>query len=251
MNPQWLANYKPISDAFMAYGWFVAPFLIGAEFTVVQETADYIAKNPPARRRHHRLLFPIGRDSHRAEWRIRRIEMICLTSEHSVGMWGHSWITPLMVHKWSTSQIRSTRCQSGLRTRHVLSPSPAPPPRLRPSSRSKCRMPAQKPRQVISLASARPATNASASEATAVKGLIGPFCRASSAGREVFSYHRLVPVSALVPAHHPQSVHLPNHGHYNVGKASLPPPINYMSRHRRAGWVLLLCNGPNRAFRTG
>lgn len=47
MNPQWLAKYKPISDAFMAYGWFVAPFLIGAEFTVVEETADYIAKNPP------------------------------------------------------------------------------------------------------------------------------------------------------------------------------------------------------------
>jgi hypothetical protein len=236
MNPQWLANYKPISDAFMAYGWFVAPFLIGAEFTVVQETADYIAKNPPARRRHHRLLFPIGRDSHRAEWRIRRIEMICLTSSTRLG-WGHSWITPLMVHKWSTSQIRSTRCQSGLRTRHVLSPSPAPPPRLRPSSRSKCRMPAQKPRQVISLASARPATNASASEATAVKGLIGPFCRASSAGREVFSYHRLVPVSALVPARHLQPAHyhcsqgsprhhLPSHGHYNVDKPSLPAPIN-------------------------
>jgi hypothetical protein len=32
MNPQWLAKYRPISDAFMAYGWFVAPFLIGAEF---------------------------------------------------------------------------------------------------------------------------------------------------------------------------------------------------------------------------
>jgi hypothetical protein len=47
MNPQWLAKYKPISDAFMAYGWFVAPFLIGAEFSVVEKTADYIAKNPP------------------------------------------------------------------------------------------------------------------------------------------------------------------------------------------------------------
>ena len=47
MNPQWLAKYKPISDAFMAYGWFVAPFLIGAEISVVEQTADYIAKNPP------------------------------------------------------------------------------------------------------------------------------------------------------------------------------------------------------------
>jgi hypothetical protein len=47
MNPQWLAKYKPISDAFMAYGWFVAPFLIGAEFSVVEQTADYVAKNPP------------------------------------------------------------------------------------------------------------------------------------------------------------------------------------------------------------
>ena len=47
MNPQWLAKYKPISDAFMAYGWFVAPFLIGAEFSVVEQTADYITKNPP------------------------------------------------------------------------------------------------------------------------------------------------------------------------------------------------------------
>lgn len=47
MNPQWLAKYKPISDALMVYGWFVAPFLIGAEFKVVEQTADYIAQNPP------------------------------------------------------------------------------------------------------------------------------------------------------------------------------------------------------------
>jgi hypothetical protein len=47
MNPHWFAKYKPISDAFMAYGWFVAPFLIGAEFSIVEDTADYIAKNSP------------------------------------------------------------------------------------------------------------------------------------------------------------------------------------------------------------
>lgn len=47
MNPQWLAKYKPLSDAFMAYGWFVAPFLIGAEFTAVEQAGEYIAKNPP------------------------------------------------------------------------------------------------------------------------------------------------------------------------------------------------------------
>ena len=47
MNPQWLAKYKPLSNAFMAYGWFVAPFLIGAEFAAVEETGDFIAQNPP------------------------------------------------------------------------------------------------------------------------------------------------------------------------------------------------------------
>ena len=47
MNPQWLAKYQPISHTFMAYGWFVAPFLIGAEFTIVEQAADYIADNPP------------------------------------------------------------------------------------------------------------------------------------------------------------------------------------------------------------
>jgi hypothetical protein len=31
----------------MAYGWFVAPFLIGAELTIVEKAADYIANNPP------------------------------------------------------------------------------------------------------------------------------------------------------------------------------------------------------------
>jgi hypothetical protein len=47
MNPQWLARYKPISDSFMEYGWFVAPFLIGAEFSIVENTVDYIARNAP------------------------------------------------------------------------------------------------------------------------------------------------------------------------------------------------------------
>jgi hypothetical protein len=47
MNPQWLAKYRPISDVFMEYGWFVAPFLIGAEFKVVEDTADYIFQHPP------------------------------------------------------------------------------------------------------------------------------------------------------------------------------------------------------------
>ncbi|MEI9899206.1 MAG: hypothetical protein WDN31_02685 [Hyphomicrobium sp.] len=48
MNPEWLAKYKPLSDAFMTYGWFVAPFIIGAEFKEVEETAAYIAAHPPA-----------------------------------------------------------------------------------------------------------------------------------------------------------------------------------------------------------
>ena len=61
----------------------------------------------------------------------------------------------------------------------------------RPSSRSKCRMPAQKPRQVMSLASARPATKASASEATAVKGLIGqPILPSGIGGLRVFVMHQ-------------------------------------------------------------
>lgn len=47
MNPNWLAKYRPISDAFMTYGWFVAPFLIGAEFEAVEKTAAHIAQNPP------------------------------------------------------------------------------------------------------------------------------------------------------------------------------------------------------------
>ncbi len=47
MNPVWLAKYGPLSQIFMGYGWFVAPFLIGAEFEVVEKTADYISKNPP------------------------------------------------------------------------------------------------------------------------------------------------------------------------------------------------------------
>lgn len=48
-----------------------------------------------------------------------------------------------------------------------------------------------------------------------------------------FSHHHLVPVSVLAPARHPQPAryhcspgslhrHLPNHGHYNVDKPSLP-----------------------------
>jgi hypothetical protein len=47
VNPEWLAKYRPLSDIFMEYGWFVAPFLIGAEFEIVEEAAGRISKNPP------------------------------------------------------------------------------------------------------------------------------------------------------------------------------------------------------------
>jgi hypothetical protein len=52
----------------------------------------------------------------------------------------------------------------------------------------------------------------------------------------LFIRHRLVPVSALVPAHHPQRAryhciqgsphhHLPNHDRYNVDRPSLLAPF--------------------------
>ena len=107
------------------------------------------------------------------EYTYRRIEKICLTSEHSIGMSGHSWITPLTVHVCSTAQTLRTRCQSRLRTRHMLSPSPAPPPTRRPSSRSKCRMPPQALSHVLSTARACPASKTSASEAMAARRLLG------------------------------------------------------------------------------
>lgn len=47
MNPKWLATYPPLSASFMAYGWFVAPYLIGAELEVVQEAGRYIGAHPP------------------------------------------------------------------------------------------------------------------------------------------------------------------------------------------------------------
>lgn len=47
MDPKWLATYKPLSDLFMTYGWFVAPYIIGAEFAEVEQTAEYIRNNPP------------------------------------------------------------------------------------------------------------------------------------------------------------------------------------------------------------
>jgi hypothetical protein len=47
MNTNWLTKYRPLSDVFMTYGWFVAPFLIGAEFETVEKTAAYITENPP------------------------------------------------------------------------------------------------------------------------------------------------------------------------------------------------------------
>ena len=104
----------------------------------------------------------------------RRIKKICLTSEHSIGMSGHSWIPPLTVHVCSTGQTLRTRCQSRLRTRHMLSPSPAPPPTRRPSSRSKCRMPPQALPHVTSTARACPASKTSASAAMAARCLLGP-----------------------------------------------------------------------------
>lgn len=47
MNPTWIAKYKPLSDIFMDYGWFVAPFIFGNEFKVVEETANFIQTHPP------------------------------------------------------------------------------------------------------------------------------------------------------------------------------------------------------------
>jgi hypothetical protein len=47
MDPRWLAKYRPMSELFMDYGWFVSPFLIGAELEIVEKTADFVVKNPP------------------------------------------------------------------------------------------------------------------------------------------------------------------------------------------------------------
>lgn len=43
----WIAKYRTITDAFMDYGWFVAPFMIGAEFQAVEKMADELSSNPP------------------------------------------------------------------------------------------------------------------------------------------------------------------------------------------------------------
>lgn len=75
MNPEWLANYRPISAAFMEYGWFVAPFMIGAEFKTVRDTADYISQHPPQNeqerrdiesRIYHALVEPVFHSEYRA-----------------------------------------------------------------------------------------------------------------------------------------------------------------------------------------
>jgi len=44
---QWIAKYRTITDAFMTYGWFVAPFMIGAEFQAVEKMADQLNNHPP------------------------------------------------------------------------------------------------------------------------------------------------------------------------------------------------------------
>lgn len=75
MNPNWLAKYKPISDRLMVYGWFVAPFLIGAEFTIVEEADAYVTQHPPKsdqdrrdieERIYHALCEPVFNSGYRA-----------------------------------------------------------------------------------------------------------------------------------------------------------------------------------------
>ncbi len=48
MNPAWIAKFRPLTELFMDYGWFVAPFLVGAELSDIEEAADWIRLNPPA-----------------------------------------------------------------------------------------------------------------------------------------------------------------------------------------------------------
>ena len=66
------------------------------------------------------------------------------------------------------------------------------------------------------------------------------------ASSALFSYHRLVPVSALVPARHPQPArchcgqgtphhHLPSHGRYNVDKPSFPTSLVSVVHYRSLG----------------
>jgi hypothetical protein len=73
-------------------------------------------------------------------------------------------------------------------------------------------------------------------------GFIHHFRRTRGASSVPFSHHRLVPVSVLVPARHPQPArypcsqgsphhHLPSRGHYNVDKPSLP--ASFMMEHLR------------------
>ena len=66
------------------------------------------------------------------------------------------------------------------------------------------------------------------------------------ASSALLSYHRLVPVSALAPARHPQPArchcgqgsphhHLPSHGRYNVDKPSLPASLVSVVHYRSLG----------------
>ncbi len=47
MDPEWLAKFKPLSDVLMEYGWFVAPYIIGAEFRVIEGVVEHVKNHPP------------------------------------------------------------------------------------------------------------------------------------------------------------------------------------------------------------
>lgn len=75
MNLQELQKQRDISNTFMDYGWFVAPYLIMHEFKKVEEAADFIAQNPPQNdhdrkdiedRIYHSLKEPVFNSGYRA-----------------------------------------------------------------------------------------------------------------------------------------------------------------------------------------
>lgn len=53
-DKEWLKEYRSISDSFMQYGWFVAPYMMGSEFDAVKKMAEELDRNPPQSERDRR-----------------------------------------------------------------------------------------------------------------------------------------------------------------------------------------------------
>jgi hypothetical protein len=44
---QRINEYRGLTSQLMDYGWFAAPFIVGAEHTRIKKLAAYITANPP------------------------------------------------------------------------------------------------------------------------------------------------------------------------------------------------------------